>query len=76
MKKIGTWWNDRDIDLVEIEGEIFRLAGWNGEEFTNCWKCLNEFDADPDNRSYNIRLIYDEKENENGGFDIIDYQIL
>lgn len=38
FKEVGAWWNDSNIDLVEIDGTVYALNGWNGEEFTDCWK--------------------------------------
>ena len=31
MKEVGYWWNDKSIELVEIDGEVYALYGWNGE---------------------------------------------
>lgn len=75
-KIVGRWWNNHCIELIEKDGEFYRLTGWNGYEYAGCWKCLNEFDEAPDKRKYCLRPVYSEKENENGAFDIIDYQIL
>ena len=44
MKNAGTWWNDRNIDLVEIDGRTFALNGWNGYQYSHCWECFG-FDA-------------------------------
>lgn len=35
----GRWWNDSNIKLVEINGSVYALAGWNGETYGNCWEC-------------------------------------
>lgn len=31
IKNLGKWWNDENIDVVEIEGKAIALCGWNGE---------------------------------------------
>lgn len=32
------WWNDSNIDVVEVEGRYIALGGWNGDTFTDCWE--------------------------------------
>lgn len=60
---IGSWWADNNIDVAEIDGELYALYGWNGEKWTECWKCAGEvvngiiFDAADDSRSYVVRPI-------------------
>lgn len=40
-KHVG-WWQGVDhrpeIELVRINGGIYALYGWNGEEWTDCWR--------------------------------------
>lgn len=78
MKIIGKWWNDKNIDLLEFEGTIYALHGWNGESFTECWECLDEFNFRND-ESYTIKPIIGEylEDEENNCFtsDVIDYEI-
>lgn len=57
-KTVGTWWNDNDIELVEIDGEIYALYGWSGEKFLHCWKCQDKF-TEIGNEEYEITPIYD-----------------
>ena len=33
-----TWWNDKDIEVVEIDNRYIALYGWNGEAYTDCWE--------------------------------------
>lgn len=51
MKHAGLWeggkW-DPIIELVEVDGSVFALDGWNGEKYTNCWKCVDEWTVDPE----------------------------
>lgn len=61
MKYVGLWWNGKyeTIELYEIDGEIYALYGWNGEEYVSCWKCIDEYNADQnDDSEYCIRPIY------------------
>lgn len=37
-KILGVWWNDRDIEIVDIGGTPVALYGWNGEAYTKCFK--------------------------------------
>lgn len=41
MKKVGYLWNDKNIEIVEVGGEMYALNGWNGEKYFNCWKVLD-----------------------------------
>ena len=70
MKAIGTWWNDSSIELVEIDGKIYALDGWNGEQYSHCWQCSDRFTNIGD-EEYEIKPIYDE-EYEN----IIGYKVI
>lgn len=74
FKEIGTWWNDSNIDLIEIDGTVYALNGWNGDEFTNCWKCLGEYYTDASKERYTVRPQYREiKEDE---FEIVAYEVV
>ena len=46
MKHVGFWTGD-PIKMMEIDGDIYALSGWNGEKFLDCWKCLDEWTVDP-----------------------------
>lgn len=35
---MNTWFADKDIEVVEIEGKWYALNGWNGEDYTECWE--------------------------------------
>lgn len=72
MKEIGYWWADKSIQLVEIDGSVYALYGWNGEEYLNCWKCTGEFYLDASEEEYEIRPIYSESD---GEVEIIDYEV-
>ena len=40
MRHAGTWWNDKSIELIEIDGRTYALNGWNGYQYSDCWECL------------------------------------
>lgn len=41
-KHIGYWWNDKNIELIEKDGNVYALHGWNGEKYNKCWKCTGD----------------------------------
>ena len=46
MKHVGFWTGD-PIKMMEIDGDIYALSGWNGEKVLDCWTCLDEWTVDP-----------------------------
>lgn len=58
MKKMGTWWNDRSIELVEVSGIVYALNGWNGEKYTDCWQCCGEYFNKSSPESYTLTPIF------------------
>lgn len=42
MKVAGCWWNDKSIEVIEIDGEYLALYGWNGEEYVKCFYVTDE----------------------------------
>ena len=58
LEPIGTWWNDNDIPLYTINGEVYALSGWNGTIYTDCWHCLGPNHIDADKARYTIRPVY------------------
>lgn len=70
-KEVGKWWNDNNVDLIEIDGTVYALSGWNGETYNNCWICKNEYEASKE--EYVIKPVY---EKINGEFEIVDYIVL
>lgn len=77
-KSIGRWWNDSNIELVEIENEVYALAGWNGESYNNSWKCSGACYTEASKEKYNItpvyKLVYKDLDGE-GEYIIIDYYV-
>lgn len=77
--KLGTWWNDKLIEIYKIDGINIALYGWNGDKYTECFevsKCVDNtfFKIKNINKTYEVLPIY--KELENGDFETIDYIIV
>lgn len=70
-----TWWNDSSIEIVEIDGELYALYGWNSEKWTRCWKCIDRFTADPDNKEYEVRPIFEQVGEDEDDIDIVGYEV-
>ena len=69
-KFVGTWWNDSHIELWEIDGEVYALDGWNGEEYLHCWKCAGERYMTASDEEYTIAPVYHEEDES-----IEDYEV-
>ena len=72
-KHIGYWWNNKDIELIEIDDKVYALNGWNGESFLDSWKCTGDYDMDASDERYVIKPI--SKENEHGEFYTEGYDV-
>lgn len=71
---VGTWWNDKDIELIKLDDErIFALNGWNGEAYTDCWECLGEFNTDASDKKYTLRPVFEADDEEETSFTTIAY---
>lgn len=68
-----TWWNDNSIEIVEIDGELYALYGWNGEKWLHCWKCIDRFTADPDGKEYEVTPVYTEADEDE--YEITGYEV-
>ena len=73
MKEAGYWWNDKSIELVKIDGEVYALNGWNGEEYGGCWKCTGEFLTDASKEEYTLKPVY--KEVDEDEWEIVNYEV-
>ena len=73
MKEAGKWWNDVGISLVEIEGIVYALHGFNGEAYYNCWRISGEHLTEASKEKYTLKPVYRELEDEE--FEIIDYTV-
>ena len=68
------WWTGDNIEIVEIEGKLYALYGWNGETYNHCWECADRYTVIDEKTEYTIRPIYEE--NADGDFDIVGYEIV
>lgn len=50
------WWSD-GTEVYTIDGKFYALSGWNGEMYTSCWECEDEFTS-IDSGEYCIRPLY------------------
>lgn len=73
MKKLGKFWNDKELSVYEIDGIKIVLNGWNGDKWTNCFE-LAENETDIIKEGIEVRPEY--KELENGDFELINLIIL
>lgn len=82
MKTLGTWWNDKNIEIVEIEGKAIALYGWNGERYLYCFEVDGEhlMDIVDKDTIYEVEPIdepidYDE-DGEPCQWEVVDYKII
>lgn len=59
MKIVGKLWNDNNLDIIEQDGEMYVLYGWNGEVYLNCWKVLDNqgLDRVDEDTEYTLKPI-------------------
>ena len=70
FKHAGYWWNDKSIELVEIDGEVYALNGWNGEAYLSAWKCTGEHFMDASEEEYRITPIYNDE------LELVGYEVV
>lgn len=58
IRHIGFFWRDQSIELVEINGTVYALNGWNGEEYTDGWVCYPPYFTEASEDSYTLRPVY------------------
>lgn len=73
FKEVGYWWNDKEIELVEIDDTVYALNGWDGEQYNHCWICSGENNMDASEEEYTIRPEYIEIDEDE--FEIIKYNV-
>ena len=42
MQYLGKFWNDKNLEVYEIEGKNILLNKWNGEEYYECFELDKE----------------------------------
>ena len=76
MKYLGTWWNDRDIELYKINDRNIALYGWNGEAYYDCFEVSEDL-HEIIKQGIVVEPIYEEWITEDDEFyDIVDYEIV
>lgn len=74
MKIVGKWWANKSIEMVEIDGAVYALDGWNGESYLNCWKCTGDYLMDASEKTYTLVPAY--KETKDGDFIVVNYNVI
>lgn len=77
MKKLGHWWNDKEIEIVEIDGRPIALSGWNGENYSECWEVkemIGDEGFDIKEDGLRVEPIY--KQINEDEFETIDYKLI
>ena len=74
---MNTWFENKEIEVVKINGKWYALNGWNGEVYTDCWETEEptygtSHDVLEDNIA--IRPIYKEIEEDN--FELVGYEVV
>lgn len=70
------------FDAVSINGEIYCLGDWNGEEYSDCWKAEGYselvhacFWDEKDPTTYTLRPVTVDLYDDGEEFEIVDYDI-
>lgn len=70
------WWTG-DIEVVEVEGRMIALDGWNGETYTDCW----EVEEIKNDTAYGVKVdglqvrpVYQEVDD--GEFELKGYELV
>lgn len=74
MKKLGNWWNNKILEIYEIEGKRIVLNKWNGEIYYDCFEVAENLIDIVSEKNFEIRPIY--KEIAEDEFEIVDYKII
>lgn len=74
---MNTWFENKEIEVVEINGKWYALNGWNGEAYTDCWETEEPTygtACEVLNDNITVKPIY-KKYNEQQ-FDVIGYELV
>lgn len=65
--------NDKDLEIVEQNGEMYVLCGWNGESYCNCWKVLDAqgLNTTEEDKKYTLKPVIQGNgtQNKDGSYD-------
>lgn len=74
MMNIKRLWNNKEIEVVEINGRWFALCGWNGETYLDCWETdENTFNVE-DGKVYEIKPMYNQIEDDD--YEVVNFEII
>ena len=74
---MNTWFENKEIEVVEITGKWYALNGWNGEIYTDCWETEEPtygISCDVLEDNITIKPVYKEIEEDN--FEITRYEVI
>lgn len=74
FKTVGRWWNSNDIEMIDLEGKVYALHGWNGEAYKKSWECLGEYHMDASEETYTITPVTEEVAEDE--FETIGYEVV
>lgn len=43
-KKVGVWWNEKNIEIYKIDNRNIALYGWNGDRYLHCFEVNEKLD--------------------------------
>lgn len=73
MKYLGKFWNDKNLEVYEIDGRNIVLNKWDGEKYFECFELAENLIDIIDNQ-IEVKPIY--KEVEEDKYDIVGFEIL
>ena len=74
MKKLGNWWNDKSLEIYEIDGRKIVLNKWNGEMYWDCFEVSENLLEIISEERFEVKPVY--KQISDDEFEIIDYILL
>jgi hypothetical protein len=69
FERIGFVKYHPEVELVKIDGIIYALDGWNGEEFGRCWQ------HDDPGEKFTVRPVYQAVDEDEDDYEIIGYEV-
>jgi hypothetical protein len=86
-KQVGYWFAGDSIKVIQLDGLYLALDGWNGEKYTECWRCaypgkgIYTFTekVQSDDRTYEVVPIEEDELDEDGELTqvrIVGYKIV
>ena len=83
VEAVGALMNDRDHPIIEADGKLLVLSGWDGEDYNRCWEVsgifndcgyITESDSVENYETYyRVRPIYEPIDDDD--FKIVGYDV-